>query len=190
MKEFRNYLKEFPHYEPKFFDEVKSFLTIRKFHPKEYFLKEGEISKEIAFIEKGIMRLFYLNDGKEVTTSFNQEKTITCAYQSLLTKTPSDVYIQAIEPSTLVVFSYESLKELYRKELFWQQIGRLAAEKEYIEKDCHNRFLNDLSATERYLKILNSNNELLQRVPLQYLASYLQVTPETLSRIRSKISGT
>jgi len=69
-------------------------------------------------------------------------------------------------------------------------LGRLTAESEYIRTECHNRFIRDLSATDRYKEVLNEDAELMQRVPLNYLASYLQIAPETLSRIRKKISQT
>lgn len=190
MEAFKNHLAQFPHYKPAVFESVGAHLRVKQLQAGEYFLREGKVSKNIAFIEKGLMRLYYLNDGKEVTTCFCKEHTISCSYKSLITKTPSDIAIQAIEPCSLVYFSYESLQKLYEKDLFWQQVGRLAAENEFINTECHSRFLLDLSATERYQDILKNDPELLQRVPLQYLASYLQITPETLSRIRKKISRT
>lgn len=189
MEAFKKYIQQFPHYKPHLFDEVLPYLSSKKIEAGEYFLEEGKVCRNIAFIEKGLMRLYYLNDGKEVTTCFCKENTITCSYKSLITKTPSDMAIQAIEPTELIVFSYESLQRLYEKELFWQQVGRLAAENEFVNTECHNRFISDLSATERYQQILEEDNDLLQRVPLSYLASYLQVAPETLSRIRKKIIG-
>ncbi len=190
MEAFKNYLSQFPHYKSELFEEVLPFLSNKKLEAGDYFLRQGKTSRNIAFIEKGLMRIFYLNDGKEVTTCFCKENTITCSYKSLITNTPSDHSIQAIEPCELIIFSYASLQKLYERELFWQQVGRLAAEKEFINTECHNRFISDLSATERYQQILKSDNDLLQRVPLNYLASYLQVAPETLSRIRKKIIRT
>jgi len=190
MESFKNYISQFPHYHPKLLEDVLPFLSIKKIEQGEYFLTQGKICKNIAFIGKGLVRLYYLNDGKEVTTCFCKENTITCSYKSLITNTPSDMSIQAIEPTELIVFSYESLQKLYKKELFWQQVGRLAAENEFINTECHNRFISDLSATERYQQILENEPDLLQRVPLNYLASYLQVAPETLSRIRRKIIRT
>jgi len=190
MEAFENYLKQFPHYKPELMEDILPFLSIENLEMGDYFLRQGKTSKRIAFIEKGLVRLFYLNDGKEVTSCFCKENTITCSYKSLITKTPSECSIQAIEPCQLIVFSYQSLEKLYKKELFWQQVGRLAAENEYINAECHNRFLSDLTATERYQQILENEGDLLQRVPLNYLATYLQVAPETLSRIRKKIIRT
>ncbi len=190
MQAFIKYLSQFPHFKSNLIDDVKPFLSVVHLEAGAYFLREGKVSKQIAFIEEGLVRLYYLHDGNEVTTCFCKENSITCSYRSMITKTPSDLSIQAIEPCSLIVFSYEALQSLYAKELFWQQVGRLASENEYLNTVCHNRFLSDLSATERYQQILEEDSDLLQRVSLSHLASYMQVAPETLSRIRKKISRT
>lgn len=187
MESFNEYLKQFPHYRPEVFDQVRPFLTIKEVDAGAYFLFHGKICRNIAFVESGMLRLFYLNDGKEVTNCFCKEHTITTSYSSLITQKESDIAIQAIEPSRLIVLSYDALQDLYKQDLFWQQLGRLAAENEFITTECHNRFLRDLSATDRYRQIMEEDKELLQRVPLYYLATYMQVAPETLSRIRKKI---
>ncbi|MEL7148084.1 MAG: Crp/Fnr family transcriptional regulator [Bacteroidota bacterium] len=190
MEAFNLYLKQFPHYSTTVFEEVLPFLSSRNLEAGEYFLRGGTTCKEIGFVEKGMLRLFYLNDGKEITNCFCKENTLTTSYSSLITQKESDLTIQAIEPSTLIVFSHHALQQLYEKNLFWQQLGRLAAENELMATECHHRFLHDLPATERYQQILEEDPELLQRVPLNYLATYLQIAPETLSRIRRKISRT
>lgn len=190
MEAFNKYLQQFPHYSPNAFESVLPHLSKKELKPGAFFLHDGKTSKHIAFIEKGLLRLYYLNDGKEITQCFCRENTIATSYRSLITQQKSDIAIQAIEASTLIILSYESLQLLYKESLFWQQVGRMAAENEYIITECHNRLVNDLSATERYLQILEQDNELLQRVPLNYLATYLQIAPETLSRIRNKISRT
>ncbi len=190
MEAFNNYLKQFPHYTPKVFEMVLPFLQVTTLEAGAYFLPQGKICRNIAYIEKGLLRLYYLHDGKEVTNCFCKENTLTTSYSSLITQQASDIAIQAIEQSQLIVLPYDALQKLYAKDLFWQQVGRLAAEAEFITTECHHRFLRDLSATERYLQVLENENDLLQRVPLNYLATYLQVAPETLSRIRKKITRT
>lgn len=190
MKSIKKYLEQFPHFTPSSFENALPFLEEKEIKTGEYLLTQGKICNRIAFIERGLFRLFYLHDGKEVTTCFCKENTITCSYQSMLTQQPSDLAIQAIEDSKVISFSYQNLQKLYQTDLFWQQVGRLAAENEFMIAECYNRFLNDLTAQERYLQILETDPELLQRVPLNYLATYLQITPETLSRIRKKISVT
>ena len=190
MEAFKKYLQQFPHYTPKAFDLVVPHLSVRTLATGEYFLPHGKICRSIAFIENGLLRLYYLNDGREVTNCFCKENTITTSYSSLITQRESDIAIQAIEPAKLIVLSFDALQKLYQQNLFWQQLGRLAAENEFIITEAHHRFLRDLSATQRYLQILEQDHALLQRIPLTYLASYLQITPETLSRIRKKITRT
>jgi len=190
MEAFKKYLEQFPHYTHEAYDIALPFLSKKEIRAGDFFLEQGKVSRHIAFIEKGLFRLFYLNEGKEITNCFCRENTITCSYKSLITQEASEMSIQAIEDSTLIILSYESVQKLLSKDFFWQSVGRLAAENEFIISESHTRFLKDLSATDRYLEVLNNDEELLQRVPLNHLASYLQVAPETLSRIRNKISRT
>lgn len=190
MDAFRNYLEQFPNYTASVFENVLPFLSEMTLKPGDYLLKQGKIARNIAFIERGLVRLYYLHDGKEVSNCFCRENSFTSSYKSLITGQESEMSIQAIEETKLIVLSYDSLQKLFEKDPFWQQIGRLAAENEFVNSESHNRFLKDLSATERYLEILKNDRELLQRVPLNYLATYLQIAPETLSRIRNKTSRT
>ncbi len=190
MEQFNKYLQQFPNYTPEVFQVALPFISKKNIEAGSYFLNHGKISRSLGFIEKGLFRLFYLNDGKEVTHCFCRENSITTSYRSFIKQEKSDIAIQAIEDSTLLVISYESIQKLYNSSIFWQQLGRIASENEYLITDTHNRMLNDLSATERYLQILENDEELLQRVPLNYLASFLQIAPETLSRIRNKIMRT
>lgn len=190
MESFRKYIKQFPNYKPSAFEAVLPFLTTKQLAAGEYLLKEGSVCRSIAYIEKGLLRLYYLNNGKEVTNCFCREHTLTASYRSMVTMTASDISIQTLEHSQLIMLSYEALQKLFVTDSFWQQVGRVAIESEYLINEKHSRFLRDKSAQERYLEILNSQPDLLQRVPLTALASYLQVSPETLSRIRKKISTT
>lgn len=190
MESFNQYLQKFPHYTPAVYQSACSYLSEKTLKPGDFFIQSGKICKNVAFIEEGLLRQYYLNDGKEVTNCFCKEGTMTTSYRSLITQQESDITVQAIETSRLVVLSYDSLQKLFNQDLFWQQVGRIAAENEFITTESHARFLQDFSATDRYLHVLKHENDLLQRVPLVHLATYLQITPETLSRIRSRISQT
>jgi CRP-like cAMP-binding protein len=190
MQAFKLYLQQFPNYIPEVFDAVLPFLSSRSLSPGEYFLREGKRCNEVALIVKGMMRLYYLADGKEVTNCFCREGSLSTSYTSLITKAPSEVAIQAVEPTDIITLSADSLDRLYDTSPFWQQLGRMAAQNELIINQRHNRFLRHVSATDRYKQVLTEDAELLQRVPLNYLATYLQVSPETLSRIRKKLSRT
>ena len=188
LEQFKQLIKQFPHYTDDAYEIAVPYFKQQKLKKGEYLLTEGHISKKIAFIASGLFRSFYLKDGIEITTCFCKENTFTTSFKSLITKQPSDLSIQAIEDAELLVIQFEDLQKLYEKHLFWQQVGRLVAEQEFITVESYTRFLNDKTAKQRYLQILKHENDILQRVPLIYLASYLQVAPETLSRIRKEIS--
>ncbi len=189
MEDFEKYLAGFPHYKPEYFKQVLPYLTQKTLRSGDFLVRQGKVCKEIAFVKKGLLRLFYLNkDGREITQCFCKEGELATSYISMIYSSASDIAIQAIEPTEVVLLPYNALLELYEQNVFWQQVGRLAAEQELIAIECHNRFLSDLSAREKYEQILTREKHLLQRVPLGYLASYMQITPETLSRIRRKAS--
>jgi len=190
MQAFKNFLNNFPHYSPETFEELDPYLSIVELKANDYFLQEGQTCRQIAFIERGLVRIYYLHDGKEITKCFCKEDNITCAYSSLITQKPSECAIQAVEDTKLITLSYSSLQELYKKSIFWQQMGRIAGEREFIIEEAHNQSMRNLTATERYKHILENESDLLQRVPLNHLATYIQVAPETLSRIRKKILRT
>jgi len=188
MEAFREFLQEFPHYTPSAFESVLPFLSEKTIQPSEFLLREGNTSRHIAFIESGLVRQFYYHDDKEVTFCFCRENSVTTSSQSFILQKKSDLSIQALEETKLILLSHDSLQKLFEIDPFWQQLARFATQNELIRSESHSRLLKDKSATDRYLEILNNDKALLQRVPLNYLASYLQVTPETLSRIRKKIS--
>lgn len=188
MESFNTYLKKFPQYTPQVFEEILPFLSIKELKEGEHFIKEGKVCREIAFIEKGLLRHYYLHNGKEFSDCFCKEHSLSASYRSLITQTPTDFAVQAIEDSRLIILSYDVLKGFYEKSLFWQEVGRMVSEQEYLLTESHQRMLRNMSATERYLYILEKEPDLLQRVPLGHLASYLQIVPETLSRIRNKIA--
>jgi len=190
LEAFKNFLKQFPHYTPERFEELSPFLSTVELKTNDYFLKSGQTSKQLGFIEKGLVRIYYLHEGKEITKCFCRENSITCSYSSLIRQMPSESSIQAMEDTKLIKLSYESMQNLYKKHTFWQQMGRIAGENEFIIEETHNQSMRNLTAMDRYKQLLENESDLLQRVPLNHIATYLQVTPETLSRIRKKIIHT
>ena len=185
---FKNYLQRFPGFSESAFDVALPYFKYKNLAKGDFLIQQGKTANKIAFILTGLFRTFYLKDGLEVTTCFCKENTLTTSYKSLITKLPSELSIQALENATVLIIQYTDLQELFQKHPFWQQAGRMVAEQEFVTAECYTRFLNDKTARERYLDILNNEPDLLQRAPLLHLASYLQITPETLSRIRKDIS--
>ncbi len=176
------------------FSDDELDLIISKFNPntfkqKEYILSEGKISSNIYFIVNGLVRNFYLRDGKEITTYLATDNEFICAYSSFITQSKSIESMQCIEETETLSISYNQMQELYKQIPNWQIIGRILAEQNYICVADRLMRLQSVPAKEKYLEFLSvSSEKLIQRTPLIHIASYLGITPESLSRIRKNIS--
>lgn len=174
------------------FSEDECAMFIPHLHQKTlkkggYLLKEGQKVNEIAFVEKGVLRFFYLLDGKEINNHFFLENDYAVSYLDFLKNTPSRYYIQAIEDCELYTFHSDALQYAYDNSKNWERFGRIIAESVYATAT--NRFESFLflSAKERYLQMIKSYPQFIQRIPLYHLASYLGIERESLSRIRKEI---
>jgi CRP-like cAMP-binding protein len=152
-----------------------------------YLLNEGQVCRKLYFLEKGALRGFYNVDGKEITHWFGFENDFVTSFHSFITKEPSVENIQLIEGSILWSISKETLTGLFDSYHEIERLMRIAYEKYYIRLE--ERFVNAQfkTATERYEDLLEQTPHILERVPLGYIASYLGISQETLSRIRSKL---
>lgn len=160
----------------------------RKLHKEDYFLREGEVCRYLAFVEQGLLRYYMNQDGEEITYNFGREKDFVCNYVSFFQKSPSTKNIQATEPATLLVVSYEDLQVLYKKLREGEKFGRLLIEKNYVEAILQLSSQYTDSPEKRYLKFLESFPDLQQRLPQYYIASFVGVKPPSLSRIRKRLS--
>ncbi len=153
-----------------------------------FWLKEGQRIDRIAFVQKGALRLFYTQDGKEINNHFFLENDYAVSYLDLLKQRPTRYNIQALESTELLTFTVSSLEEAYAQSKNWERFGRIIAENAYgIATNRFECFLF-LSAKERYLQMLEDYPGFLQRIPLYHLASYLGIERERLSRIRRELS--
>ncbi len=142
--------------------------------------------ENLFFINKGLVRGYYFDKGKEITNWFAQENEFATCFYSFIAQKSSFENVQAIEDCELVKFSYSALQNLYTKFPETERIGRIITENYYIKLEERILNLQFKAAKERYDKLLSSKPSLLQRVPLGQIASYLGITQETLSRIRTE----
>jgi CRP-like cAMP-binding protein len=164
-------------------------LKTEHFTAKDFFLQESQLCKKIGFINKGLFRMYYLQDGKEINTHFSMENNFVVNYDSFLQQSASKYYLQALEDSEIVSFDFETLQQAYAQSHNWERFGRLMAEVSYkITTNRVEGFLF-LDAEARYLQLLKEHPEFLERIPLFHLASYLGIERESLSRLRRKIAG-
>jgi CRP-like cAMP-binding protein len=161
-------------------------LVIKEYTKNEMIFSEGNIARTIYFVLEGCVRLFYNVDGLEKTAFFYTEGDFICAGESYNLEVPAIENYQAIEESVVVHFDKRVNEKLMDSFPIFQNIALVATENELIT--CQKMLASFItkSPTERYLNLLETNGALFLRVPQQYIASYLGVSPETLSRIKKR----
>lgn len=149
-------------------------------------LRQSTISREIYFLESGLVRGFYDLDGNEITSWFAYEGLWFASLHSFIEEVPSLENIEALEDSKLYSLKRKNLYQLYQEFPEFNVLGRMIAEQYYIEVSKRALILQTQSAHTRYSTLIAKRPQLLQRVPLKYIASYLGISQETLSRVRKK----
>ncbi|MFT4986687.1 MAG: CRP-like cAMP-binding protein [Glaciecola sp.] len=153
----------------------------------EIIFTEGNVSDEIYFVTKGCVRLFYNVDGTDKTAFFYTEGKFICAGESYTFNIPASENYQAVEQTEIFVFTKSKIDVLLKEVPKFEIIARIATENELITSQKVIASFVTKSAEERYIDLLNTQGELFQRVPQQYIASFLGVSPETLSRIKTRV---
>jgi CRP-like cAMP-binding protein len=166
------------------------FSEIIRFQKKDLILEEGQVENYIYYNIKGCVVLLINDNGNEVSKGFSIDNSYFSSYHSFLTRKPSRISVLAIEDTLVERISYDDLQKAYNISIETQRSGRLIAEGLYIEESQRVISLITQSAEDRYLNLIKNKPMLLQRIPLKYLASYLGITPVSLSRLRNKISKT
>ncbi|MDP3469844.1 MAG: Crp/Fnr family transcriptional regulator [Daejeonella sp.] len=167
-------------------DKLFEIANKRQLTKGETILKEGQICKNIMFVEKGYVRTFIDKDGTEINTDFTFEGNFTTNLKSLRSASSADNSIQAGEITTLYEFDKDKLLELYNVSAEIESFGRKLLEQLLIAQEEHTNLFKIYSPTERYQYLQTSKPEILQRISLSQLSSYLGIARETLSRIRKK----
>lgn len=167
---------------------VQSLFSKRALDKGEFFLKEGQVCRHLGFVEQGLLRYYMIKDGEEITYSFAVEYDFISNYESFLPEQPSDKYIQALENCVVWQIEKTSLQRLYSEVREGDRFGRIAIEQVFVQ------LLNRLSSVyrddpeTRYLRFMEEHREIQQRVPQYIIASYVGVKPQSLSRIRKRMS--
>lgn len=150
-------------------------------------LHQGDICRKIRLVTKGLTRSYYLNDGKEVTSRLMGEGFIVTSWISYYTQKPTTEIIEALEDTELICMSDQSIQKMYQDYPQSNIIGRRQVEYAFYLSEKRTQLLRGLTAVERFVTFSAENPSLLSRVPMKYIASYLGMTEETLSRVRSKL---
>lgn len=167
-------------------EKVCSTLTFKK---NELIQPIGHTCKTIYFLQKGIARIFYYKDGVDITEYFAFEGGIVARAESLFAGEPSQKAIEVLEDSEVLAIDVPKLYQLYDEFHEIERLFRLIFEKAHVETIHRIESLQFHSAEDRYLNLLTTQKNIIQRVPLKYIASYLGITQVSLSRIRAKVGS-
>ena len=185
IKPFIEYLRKFIDLtEDEFQQFLMPFIKVRRFGKKECLTRAGEVDNYFNFIIKGLIRKYYKKDKDQINTQISYEGHIIHSQESFHSRTPSEYYVETIEPSTVVSISYDDLEKMYSRNHKMERLGRLVITFTMVLKDRWQMHMIKLSPRERFIYFMNRNPELLQRVPQKFLASYLNIKPETFSRFK------
>jgi len=190
---FREHLKRYVDFNEAEWILFSQHLSFAKLKKKQYFAEADKVCNKVGFIVKGSVRYFNIKDGEDITGYFSFENEFVSSYKSYLTGLPGHAYIQALEESLLITFTKKDMDEMLSDPMLaykMERFGRLISE-HYLccYEDRVTAFITQ-TAEERYLELLSTGREILQRMPQHYIANFLGITPVSLSRIRKRILET
>lgn len=166
-------------------ERLASILRPKELPKKELLLRAGHICQHIYFIQKGLLRCFYYRNDVEISSWFMREGDVMVSVESFFGQKTSYESIQALEDCELYYISYKELQDIYRQFPEFNFIARVLTEKYYCLSEQRLYSIRMMRASERYEYLLEHHPELLLRVPAKYVASYLGITPEMLSKIKT-----
>lgn len=169
------------------FEHFSSQLVRKDLPKNSIILSKGEVENHLSFIEQGIVRFNLPELDHDLTFDFAFPGHFVSAYESFLTRSPSNYHVWTISKCTLWQISYNDLEGIYNETDVGNIIGRKVAEDLYIKKTSRTISLLRDPAKKRYLDLFNMQPELIRNIPLKYLASYLGIRPQSLSRVRKDI---
>ena len=160
---------------------------VKEYKSGEFILKQGMIANHACFVVSGLARSFYLKGSEEVTTKFLGESSLITSIYSFYSRKPGQENIVALENTKLICVHYNTMQKLFKEHMEFNTIVRVITERYLLSSEIEIYNLRNQSAEERYRFFLKHHPTLLQRVQLKYIASYLDMSVETLSRMRGKV---
>lgn len=166
-------------------DVLENILEPMKYAKGDMILREGEICEHIYYIERGLVRQYYHKHGKQITEHLGEDYTIFMCIESLFREEPTHIQVEALEPSIIYGLPKRKLEEAAIRNVNIQMLYRKILEESLIISQVHADLVRFETAQARYKMMCKLWPQVVLRAPLVYIASYLQMTPETLSRVRA-----
>ena len=162
-------------------------LKVKKLKKKDLLLEEGQVCNFIAFLNSGVIREYSFQHDRETTVDFVSENQFTSDYQSFIMQVPSMQYLEALNDVELLILKKEDINSLYDQYKIWERFGRLIIEKVFCIAEAKRKKIIATTHEEQYRDFAAAYPEIVRQVPQYYIASYLGLTPEHLSRLRKKV---
>ena len=168
-------------------DKFKALLSVNHIKKGEFFVRAGRVSKNIAFVKRGLFRYFYTTEyGVEFTKGFFDSRSILSAYDAILENSPAHYSIEALEDAVIETVDYDKFRRLFSEDPCWNEFLVALLQKGYMAKVQREREFLLMNAEQRYHAFLKRYPDLEERVKQHIIASYIGIAPESLSRIRKK----
>ena len=180
----KEYIGRFVEISDEEFDEIMEIAEVRTYDKRVRLIDQGETEEYFNFIAKGLARKFFFKGEEEIITQIAREGELISSSVSFLSGEKSLYIVETIEPTTFVSFSRANIEKLYQKDIKWQRLGRLIITDLFLQKENWDLERILYTTQERFVRFLSTNSNLFQRVPQKYLASYLNIQPETFSRLK------
>ena len=166
-------------------DVLESILVPMKFAKGQMILSEGEVCKHVYYIERGLIRQFYFKNVEQITEHLGEDRSIFMCIESLFREEPTKLQVEALEPTWVYALPKQKLEQVALHNVNIQILYRKILEESLITSQVHADLVRFETAQARYKRMCKLSPQVILRAPLVYIASYLQMTPETLSRVRS-----
>jgi CRP-like cAMP-binding protein len=184
MDRLYEYIQRFTVVSRQEFEQISGLLELKRCNRKEVLTHFGQVENFLYIISSGMVRKYFYKGRQEMITQLAREGDLVCSSVSFLSRKPSEYVVETIEPCTLVSLSAANLEKIYAMGSNMERLGRLITLDWLLQKEIweHNRIRQE--PRERFIKFMKENSDMVQRVPQKYLASYLNMKPETFSRYK------
>ncbi|MFT3933857.1 MAG: cyclic nucleotide-binding domain-containing protein [Chitinophagaceae bacterium] len=189
MQQLYEYLGQYTQIAPEEFEEMTKLLETVHCDKKQVLTQKGQVEKYVYIIRKGLVRKFFYKNKEEIVTQIAKENDLVSSSVSYLSQKPSEYVVETLEPCTLFALSYDNLQLLYNRGHHINRLGRLITLDWLLQKESweHDRLRHQ--PRERFIRFMKENSDLVMRVQQKYLASYLNMKPETFSRYKHLLRG-
>lgn len=186
---FRKYISQLISLDDEEWLKILACVKVKQLKKHDRLLEPHEVCRHIAFVNRGAIRTFYNRDGEEITFFFFFENDVACDYESFILQRATGFALEAIEDTEVILLSHEDTQRFYNQLREGQKLARYIAEYLFISQRQRTFALLLQTPEERYQQLIDEKSTILQRVNQYYIATYLGIKPQSLSRIRKRMSA-